>query len=57
MIQDSRLRVDVARICEMVQLKEVQVEWVAKEKQLADPLTKAAASSVRLLEVLWNAML
>ena len=54
-IQDSRLRVDVARIREMIQLKEVGVEWIAKEKQLADPLTKAGASSVKLLEVLRNA--
>ena len=41
----------------MIQLKEVGVEWVAKEKQLADPLTKAGASSIKLLEVLRNAKL
>ena len=56
-IQDSRLRVDVARIREMIQLKEVHVEWRSKDEQLADPLTKAGASSAKLLEVLRKAML
>ena len=56
-IQDSRLRVDVARIREMIQLKEVDMGWLSKDEQLADPLTKAGASSARLLEVLRNAAL
>ena len=51
-IQDMRIRVDVARIREMVHLGEIQVIWVNKTKQLADPLTKAGASATRLLEVL-----
>ena len=51
-IQDSRLRVDVARIREMIQLNECTVKWVEKESQLADPLTKAGASPNKLLEVL-----
>ena len=51
-IQDSRLRVDVARIREMIQLSECNVEWIEKECQLADPLTKAGASPSKLLEVL-----
>ena len=51
-IQDSRLRVDVARIREMIQLSECSVEWIEKELQLADPLTKAGASPSKLLEVL-----
>ena len=53
-IQDSRLRVDVARIKEMIELKECEVKWICNEKQLADPLTKAGASPNRLLEVLQN---
>lgn len=53
-IQDSRLRVDVARIKEMIELKECEVKWISNEKQLADPLTKAGASPNRLLEVLQN---
>ena len=51
-IQDSRLRVDVARIREMIQLRECEVEWINKDEQLADPLTKAGASPNKLLEVL-----
>ena len=51
-VQDPRLRVDIARIREMVQLGEIKVVWVDKKKQLADPLTKAGASTTRLLEVL-----
>lgn len=51
-IQDSRLRVDVARIREMIALKECEMKWVPSEKQLADPLTKAGATSMKLLEVL-----
>ena len=51
-IQDSRLRVDVARIREMIALNECEVKWVPNDKQLADPLTKAGASPNKLLEVL-----
>ena len=51
-IQDTRLRVDVARIREMLKLKEISVKWVKNDFQLADPLTKAGASSSKLLEVL-----
>ena len=51
-VQDSRLRVDIARIREMVHLGEINVVWVDKTKQLADPLTKAGASCTRLLQVL-----
>ena len=51
-IQDLRVRVDVARIREMVHLNEIEVVWVDKSKQLSDPLTKAGASTTRLLEVL-----
>ena len=51
-IQDSRLRVDVARIKEMIELKECEVKWISNDKQLADPLTKAGASPSGLLEVL-----
>ena len=56
-IQDTRLRVDVARIREMLKFKEIEVKWIRNEIQLADPLTKAGASSAKLLEVLHNAKL
>lgn len=55
-IQDSRLRVDITRLREMVELGEIVVKWIPKHEQLADPLTKAGASSVRLLEVLRTGM-
>ena len=51
-IQDSRLRVDVARMREMIELNECTMEWINGEEQLADPLTKAGASPNKLLEVL-----
>ena len=54
-IQDTRLRVDIARIREMLELKEIMYNWVRSEEQLADALTKAGASTKRLLEVLRSA--
>ena len=56
-IQDCRLRVDMARIREMVKLKEIHLRWLPNKLQLADPLTKAGASSKRLLEVLTSGRL
>ena len=51
-ISDTRMRVDIARIREIVNLKEAHISWVPKEEQLADPLTKQGASTTKLLEVL-----
>ena len=51
-ISDTRMRVDMARIREIINLKEAQISWVLKEEQLADPLTKQGASTTKLLEVL-----
>ena len=51
-ISDTRMRVDMARIKEMLQLNEVKISWVPTEQQLADPLTKHGASPARLFEVL-----
>ena len=51
-IQDLRLRVDLARLREMVKLGEIEVQWVDKTIQLADPLTKFGASAARLMDVL-----
>ena len=51
-IQDLRLRVDIARLREMMKLGEIEVQWVDKTIQLADPLTKYGASAVRLMDVL-----
>ena len=51
-IQDLRLRVDIARLREMITLKEIRVEWIGKSGQLADVMTKAGASSSLLMSVL-----
>ena len=56
-IQDSRLRVNIARIREMLTLKEISVTWVSSEDQLADSMTKKGASSMKLLKVLSNSHL
>ena len=52
LITDLRMRVDVARLREMIELREIHMIWVDTENQLADALTKAGASSARLVEVL-----
>ena len=52
LISDRRLRVDMARLREMVSKKEIDVFWIDGKAQLADSLTKRGASTVRLLDVL-----
>ena len=52
LLQDTGLLVDVARLREMVKLKEVSTEWVDGRFQLADSLTKTGASTDTLLDVL-----
>ena len=56
-IQDPRLRVDVARLKQMVKLGEIDVTWVPGELQLADSLTKKGASADQLIKVLVNGAL
>ena len=56
-IDDSGLRVDMARLKEMIELNEIAVKWVDKSEQLADPLTKSGATSRKLLEVLQSGRL
>ena len=51
-ISDRRLRVDIARLREMVAKSEIKVFWVDGKLQLADCLTKRGASTIKLLEVL-----
>ena len=51
-ISDKRMRIDMARIREMLSLNEIEVGFVPTEKQLADPLTKIGASVVQLRTVL-----
>ena len=51
-IQDLRLRVDVARLREMVKLAKIEVQWLYKTHQLTNPLTKYGASAVCLIDIL-----
>ena len=46
-VSDLRLRVDMARLKEMVEKEEITINWVDKEHQLADSLTKHSASAAR----------
>ena len=52
LIKDIRLRVDIGQLREMVQQNEILIEWIDGRLQLADVLTKAGASAVRLVRVL-----
>ena len=52
LIQGHGIRVDTARLREMVELGAIEVQWVDKTHQLADPLTKYKASALRLMDVL-----
>lgn len=49
---EKRTRVDIAAIRESVRRKEVSIEWIRKEHQLADVLTKQGADSSKLAAVL-----
>ncbi len=48
-IQDKRLRRGVAHLREMIERKEVTVEWVTRSEQIADCLTKHGVSATKLL--------
>jgi hypothetical protein len=49
---DRRLRVDMSRLREMVQQKEISVTWCPGKQQLSDGLTKSTASTSALLEAI-----
>ena len=49
---DTRLRVDISRLREMISQGEICASWVEGRKQLADALTKRGASTVKLLDIL-----
>ena len=51
-LEDKSLCIEIARIREMKDLKELSIQWVKKKEQLADVMTKRGASPERLLEVL-----
>ena len=51
-ISDLRLRVDMVRLQEMAELKEINIMWVEGKQQIADALTKYGASAALLVKVL-----
>lgn len=55
-IADLRLRVDMARLQEMVELQEINIIWVDGKQQLADSLTKFGASANSLMKVLGSGL-
>ena len=52
LVTDKRLRIDIARIKEMIKNEEITVEWIEGQKQISDCLTKSGASSASLRECL-----
>ena len=53
MVEDKRLRVDIATIRELLKLQDVSsIQWVPGHLQLANVLTKQGASGFHLLKVL-----
>ena len=56
-LEDMSLRVNVARLREMVNLEEITVKWIHGNQQLADVMTKRGASADGLLRVLSNSTL
>ena len=52
-LEDKRLQMDIAILREMLGKGEIdKVEWIPKEQQLADCLTKKGALSKKLLQAL-----
>ena len=52
-LSDKRLKIDICIIREMLSTGDIkEIEWVPKELQLADCLTKSGASSTKLLNAL-----
>ena len=56
-VSDRRLRVDVARLRQMIERSEVDLHWVEGSDQIADSLTKRGASFAKLFEVLTRSSL
>ena len=53
-ISDKRLKIKMAVVREMVDNKEIKLEWITKDYQLANMLKKKGASNELLIEVLVN---
>ena len=52
--EEKRLRVEIAAIRQSTRNNEIRVEWIDKEHQLADSLTKQGADSTKLLKTLYT---
>ena len=53
LVEDKRLRIDIAAIKESLQLQDVnRIKWVLGHLQLANSMTKQGASGFSLLKVL-----
>ena len=51
-VEDKSIRVDIARLRQMIDKAEIKSHWEKGQFQLADPLTKRGASNEFLLRVL-----
>ena len=51
-VSDVRLRVEISALRQMVEEGDIRVNWIAKENQVADVLTKNTASDKLLVQVL-----
>ena len=52
-VSDFRLRVDISCLRDMMAAKEInEVNWISRDKQLADCLTKSGSNCVNLVDVL-----
>ena len=51
-LADKRLLVDMAALRQMIEVKEVNINWVNSSLQLADAFTKAGANKQRLAEAI-----
>ena len=52
-VSEGRMRLNVARIKEYLELKEIEkIKWIPTTHMLADSLTKSRADSSRLIRVL-----
>ena len=56
-VEDMNMRLNIARLREMVTLREISVKWVETKLQLADVMTKRGASPEALLNVLRSSSL
>ncbi|CAG2239162.1 unnamed protein product [Mytilus edulis] len=52
LVEDKRLRIDIASISEMIENSCVEVKWCPGKVQLANSMTKRGASGIELLNVL-----